>query len=80
MRYILFVRADCPFCTKAQALLGENDLEYKVVDFKPSQDSILNEIKDAYEWSTVPMVFKRDGSSTNFIGGYTDLVEYLKNE
>jgi glutaredoxin len=80
MRYILFVRENCTFCVKAQALLNKKNLDYKVIDFAPEQDLILKEIKDAYQWDTVPMIFQRNGDLIKFIGGYTGLAEHLGNE
>ena len=39
---------------------------------------ILQEIKEAYNWPTVPMIFQvRDNTSINFIGGFTDLEKHL---
>ena len=77
MRYILFIKEDCPFCVKAKALLDEKGLEYKLVNFSGQQESILQEMKDAYDWKTVPMIFSRVGSVIKFIGGFTDLVNSL---
>lgn len=81
MRYILFIKKECPFCTLAQNLLEINDLEHSVVNFDANQATVLDEIKKAYEWDTVPMIFLRDGNDIEFIGGYSDLVKCLnKNE
>ena len=78
MKYIVFGRPSCPYCVKAQKLLEYHDLTYKMVNFEQSQASVLNEIKSAYDWKTVPMVFLRDGAKIEFIGGFTDLKEHLK--
>ncbi len=80
MRYILFTKKTCIFCERAIDLLNNNDLDFKVVDFKEEQQDILEQIKLAHDWGTVPMVFKREGNRIDFIGGYTDLVEHLKDE
>jgi len=80
MRYILFVRESCPFCVEAQNLLQETGAEYSVINFDENQNSILQEVKNAYDWNTVPMIFQREGNNINFIGGYTDLVGSLNNE
>ena len=77
MRYILFIKEECPYCTMATNLLKEKSLEYKLVVFEKSQEETLKQIKQVYEWTTVPMIFCRQGSSIKFIGGYTDLVECL---
>jgi glutaredoxin len=80
MRYILFIRASCPFCVKAQTLLEDNNLDYKTVDFAPGQNEVLKEVKEAYQWNTVPMVFQREGELIKFVGGYTDLKKLLADE
>jgi glutaredoxin len=77
MRYILFVKDDCTYCTKAAALLEKKDLSYNLVSFDTEQESVLKEIKAAYDWKTVPMVFYKNGSLTKFIGGYTELAAEL---
>ena len=80
MRYILFVKESCPYCTMAIQLLEEKNLNYKSIAFEPDQELVLQEIKSAYDWSTVPMVFYRNGDLTKFIGGYTDLLREVGNE
>tara|TARA_R110000751_G_scaffold266072_2_gene365124 strand:+ start:516 stop:770 length:255 start_codon:yes stop_codon:yes gene_type:complete len=80
MRYILFVKETCPFCIKAKNLLDEKGLPYKEVNFNAQQSEILNEIKEAYSWETVPVIFYRDDSRVEFIGGYTDLVKHVDTD
>jgi len=79
MRYILFVKDECPFCVKAVELLGQKEKPYSLVQFDEDQREVLKEIKEAYSWSTVPMVFFRDGQDIKFIGGYTDLQQWLES-
>tara|TARA_B100000287_G_C20329977_1_gene661307 strand:+ start:353 stop:592 length:240 start_codon:yes stop_codon:yes gene_type:complete len=77
MRYVLFMKEECPYCVKARQLLEEKDQNFKIVSFEPDQESVLTEIKDAYDWPTVPMIFQiDDDKKINFIGGYSDLVEH----
>ena len=78
-RYIVYVRDNCPFCVKAQELLELNNLNYKIVNFAPDQAELLSEIKSAYNWPTVPMVFCREKNEIQFVGGYTDLVKFLND-
>jgi len=77
MRYILFAKKDCSFCTDSIEFLEQNELPYKVINFEPEQEDILTNIKKAYEWATVPMIFFRDGQDIKFIGGFTDLQKWL---
>ena len=56
-------------------------MAFKVVNFEPDQQQVLQEIKDAYQWPTVPMIFRiNDDKKVDFIGGYTDLCETLQGE
>jgi glutaredoxin len=75
-RYILYVKASCPFCKLAEDVLIEKEEKYFVVPFD-MQPEVLQLLKEAYSYETVPMVFKREGDQINFIGGYTDLVKHL---
>ena len=77
MRYIIFCTPTCPFCIKAVDLFEERNLEYNKVSFNDDQLETLSQIKKAYDWKTVPMIFEREGNIIKFVGGYTDLVELL---
>ena len=79
MRYILFVKETCPYCVMAEELLRDHGQELNTVVFGPEQLGTLEEMKKAYDWATVPMVFKREGNQIEFVGGYTDLKEYLES-
>ena len=79
MRYIIFMKDDCPYCVDAIELLKSKGLSYNSIVFNKDQDNILSEVKDAYQWKTVPIVVSRDADNIKLIGGYTDLVEHLKN-
>lgn len=77
-KYILYVNTDCPFCNKASALLRKNNQKFSVLNLK-NRPKVLKELKEIYEWKTVPMVFYRQGNRVEFIGGYDDLNTRLKN-
>ena len=79
MRYILLVKETCPFCVSAVDLLEKEKQNYNTVVFGPDQLGTLEEMKKAYDWATVPMVFKRDGNQIEFIGGFTDLEDHLQS-
>ena len=80
MRYILFVKEECPYCSLAEKLLEEEQLRYDSVIFSSEQLVILEKMKKVYEWTTVPMIFKREGNQIEFIGGYTDLKVALESD
>ena len=75
-RYILYARMNCPFCKKAVELLKSKGEDYKVLNLK-SRPKVLEELKKIYEWSTVPMVFYKQGNNIELVGGYTDLCKRL---
>jgi len=78
MKYVLFIKETCPYCVQAQELLEKHEANFKLVKFEEDQKKILQEIKAAYEWDTVPMIFQvTDHAIINFIGGYTDLEKHL---
>ena len=81
MRYVIFSKETCPFCTKAQTLLTEKNKTFKVVNFEAEQEQLLQEIKDAYDWPTVPMIFRVSATANiDFVGGYTDLCKFLSEK
>ena len=80
MSYIVFGTDQCPFCEKAADELENRGLKYKSVCFDDSQKTVLKEIKDAYEWKTVPMIFQREGNNIQFIGGCNDLIKHLEQD
>ena len=43
------------------------------------QPELLNEIQSTYNWRTVPVVVEITEGQEKFIGGFTDLKEYLSN-
>ena len=75
-KFILYVKVDCPFCHKAEDLLASNNKEYSIVPFDDAQE-ILEHMKHAYDYETVPMIFHAQDNLIKFVGGYTDLVEHL---
>lgn len=73
-KYILYLKKECPFCIKAENVLSLKDIHYKAIYFDQNV-KILEELKEAYNWSTVPMVFQKKENEYTFVGGYTDLLE-----
>ena len=79
MNYIVFTRDDCPYCDDTINLLKKHSLNYRMVRFQHDQRYLLSDIKRSFDWPTVPIVMGKDKDKIDFIGGYTDLVEHLKN-
>jgi len=76
MKCRLYTKTDCVYCQMAIRLLAEHQKEFEcfALDSKPK---LLNEIKDTYRWETVPLVVEITEGQEKFIGGFTDLKEYL---
>lgn len=80
--YHVICRSACPYCVKAVELLEENKLHFHAEYYGSQEQERLDEQKKRYDWQTVPIVNKvevsKDGTIiTEFIGGYTDLKEFL---
>ena len=77
--FYLYTIPECPFCHDAKVLLAEK--KHKFITMELSSDNpILKRLKEEMEWGTVPMVFELQGRDHKFVGGYTDLVDYLGEE
>ena len=78
MKYVVFSKATCPFCIRAKKLLEDRNLEHHIVNFEEGQQEVLQEIKLAASWDTVPMVFQVSPNGTiKLIGGCSDLEKTL---
>ena len=59
-------------------MLEEREIAYRVINFESDDERILQEVKDAYDWSTVPIVFLVTEHDMRLIGGHDNLVEFLE--
>jgi len=73
---IVYAVEACPYCDKLVELLEREHLGYDLVLLE-KDSTVLEQIKKAYRWSTVPMVFRRNPRSFKLIGGYNDFKEQL---
>ena len=76
MKFRLYTKSSCPYCHMAVQLLAQEqkDFECYALDKQPE---LLSEIKNTYRWETVPLVIEITEGQEKFIGGYTELKEYL---
>jgi|TARA_Y100000310_G_scaffold254922_1_gene262134 glutaredoxin len=75
--YHLYVKTSCIFCKKAVELLEKHALLHGQTIMDDNED-LLTEVKDRYNWDTVPLILELSQvEGVRFIGGYTDLCEYL---
>ena len=77
--YILYVKEACSWCTKAIDALALRERHFKKISLDQNL-KILEDLKEAYNWKTVPMVFKRvDEDKFVLLGGYTELYDHLES-
>jgi glutaredoxin len=62
----------------AISLLAENEQAFECYALD-RQPELLSEIQSTYRWNTVPVVVEITEGQEKFIGGFTDLKEYLNN-
>ena len=76
MKFRLYTKANCPYCQMAVNLLSERQKEFECYALD-RQPELLTEIQSTYKWNTVPVVVEITPGQEKFIGGFTDLKEYL---
>ena len=78
--YRIICWSECPFCLRAKTLLLEKGLQFEYCSIDHSR-KLLDYYKMIYKQDTVPMVIKMNTGDENeqFIGGYTELKEHLKD-
>jgi glutaredoxin len=74
--YTLYIKSDCPYCVQAREAVFRQGVNHTIypLDKKPNR---LKELKEFYNYHTVPMVFVRENGMEKLIGGYTDLIAYF---
>ncbi len=68
----------CPYCHMAKDLLDKSGAIYECHSLD-AQPGLLQEIKSKHNWRTVPMIFEVKDGIEKFVGGFTDLREYLQS-
>ena len=74
MRYVMLTQENCKYCTAALELLESLGHEVEVYDVQDESKSLT--VKMLRVTNTVPQLYGPDGQ---FIGGYTELKEYLND-
>ena len=71
-KYVLFIRKSCPFCVDALELLEKKELEHNIIDVADSS-MLAQQVKNAFNWNTFPVVLEEDNGLFKLIGGFNDL-------
>jgi|10_taG_2_1085330.scaffolds.fasta_scaffold02458_9 glutaredoxin len=76
----IYAWASCSWCARAVNLLKQNGLEFSLTLMDNSATKH-HEMKKATGWETVPIVIEHSlNKDPELIGGFTDLVEHLRNQ
>jgi glutaredoxin len=74
MRFTVYSKDGCPFCSKIEQVLQLSNLEHKI--YKLNEDFTREEFYSEFgNGSTFPQVVMND---TKHLGGCTDTVKYLQ--
>lgn len=75
----IYGRSNCQWCDNAKTLLDSKGLKYNYYDIEKDSKA-LSEFKFIFRGAkTVPQILTGAYDEVTVIGGYTDLVEWLKH-
>ena len=71
---IIWSKDNCPYCTKAKAVLDNRNIVYEERNISKdwTKEQLLEEVPNA---KTVPQIFLWG----KYVGGYDSLLEYIEN-
>lgn len=79
--YIIYGKTDCPYCDRIFDFMRKRNEKFVYVIINNLEDN-LNEIKNIYDWKTVPIVVElldHDGEKiAKLIGGCDDTIKYFE--
>ena len=75
MQAIVYRKSYCPYCHKATKLLTKASIPYKEIDLD-NNSGIYNKLVEGTGQKTVPYIY----INSVFIGGFDELVKFLKSE
>jgi len=78
MQAIIYTKSPCPFCDRAKMLFNHKGIEYTEVNAVENKDDMIQRVTEATGEAprTVPQIWVGD----EYVGGFTQLVEYFKNQ
>jgi len=77
--YTIYGLRWCIFCLRAINFMQEKGLEFHYYPMD-NQEEILNQIKESYNHKTVPLITVNIDGNERLIGGYDDLVKYIRQQ
>lgn len=81
MIFHVYGHDQCPFCVKAKNLLTSKGEEFSYYDVKQDQSAynFIDSLFGEGERKTVPQIFVGEKGQLHRIGGYEQLVSYLRD-
>ena len=85
-KFIVISVGRCPWCKKAVELVKSKGfaVEIRSMQWGPELREIQSKLlllDNKYTgWKTVPMIYRATADGDVFIGGYSELVEYFRND
>lgn len=78
-KIVIITVPGCPWCSRAISLAEENkySLEVKNMSWGPELREIQSNLSG---WKTVPMVYVHTDGVETFIGGFTEFVEFVRED
>ena len=77
--YTIYGLRWCIFCLRAINFMQEKGLEFHYYPMD-NQEEVLNQIKESYNYKTVPLITVNIDGNERFIGGYDDLVKHIRQQ
>lgn len=81
MKFVVYGTEQCPYCVRAKNELERNEYEYIFVNVKEDEEA--RNMFNTNGWRTVPQIVSIEedftGQTESYVGGYTELVQYLAN-
>lgn len=84
MEFIVYYKPECPFCQKTFALLDTLNMKVEKLNvhrrggLKNVITTLRNNNVNIRDHKTVPIIFVKVEKQIRFIGGHSDLLQFLK--
>lgn len=83
-KYILYCKKNCPYSNKAISVMTDINVSskiYNVIGNSEEKKLILNKLKPYIgSHDTFPIIFYKNNNNLTFIGGYNELITFLKQK
>ena len=76
MSYLMISKDNCPYCVKAKKLLKTHEIP--VTELNVPEDLTRDEFRHMFTEMDEPLTVPKIYDGSKLIGGYTELVQYLK--